>query len=108
MRTSSTSTSTSTPPSSTSTFPIPSSLQDLEHEPYDLLPYPIGFSDDDEATRADSFHQLALFLERGNRTLEHGGMDLFETAVIDHGGDYDDVEVWNSEDRIQALYTLVR
>ncbi len=86
----------------TSTFPIPSSLQDLEHEPYDLLPYPLGFADDDEATRADSFDQLVDFLERGNRTLTNSGIELFETTGVD--GE----EGWNNEDRIQALYTLVR
>mmetsp|Transcript_51008 Transcript_51008/g.153332 ORF Transcript_51008/g.153332 Transcript_51008/m.153332 type:complete len:172 (-) Transcript_51008:351-866(-) len=34
-----------------SSFPIPASLQDLERSPYDLLPYPPGFDDDDEAAR---------------------------------------------------------
>jgi hypothetical protein len=48
-----------------SKFPISSTLQDLERDPYDLLPYPVGFADDDEATRADSFDQLVLFLEQG-------------------------------------------
>jgi condensin complex subunit 1 len=86
----------------TSKFPIPSSLQDLEHEPYDLLPYPLGFADDDEATRADSFDRLVLFLERGNRTLNSAGIEMFETSGMDTE------EEWNSEDRVQALYTLVR
>jgi condensin complex subunit 1 len=88
----------------TTQFPIPSSLQDLEHEPYDLLPYPLGFADDDEATRADSFDQLVASLEEGNRVLISGGIDLFESSVGDHG----DAGDWNNEDRVQALYTLVR
>ena len=95
----------------TTKFPIPSTLQDLEREPYDLLPYPIGFADDDEATRADSFDQLVLFLERGNRTLNNGGMELFESsgdADPDSDGAGECSYEWNSEDRIQALYTLVR
>lgn len=83
-------------------FPIPSSLQDLEREPYDLLPYPSGFVDDNEATRADSFEQLVLFLEQGNRTLINSGIDLFDNV------NSEDEEEWNCEDRIQALYTLVR
>ena len=36
-------------------FPIPSSLQELESPPYNLLPYPHDFDDDDEAARAESF-----------------------------------------------------
>ena len=88
----------------TSKFPIPSSFQDLEREPYNLLPYPLGFADDDEATRADSFDQLALSLESGNRSLNNGGIDLFETPA----GEEDDFDEWNNEERIQALYTLVR
>lgn len=85
-------------------FPIPSTLQDLERDPYDLLPYPVGFADDDEATRADSFDQLVLFLEQGNRTLVNGGIENFE---IDNTQE-EELQEWNCEDRIQALYTLVR
>ena len=87
----------------TSTFPIPSSLQDLERQPYSLHPYPLGFADDDEATRAESFDELVLLLETGNKTLNHGGMALFETPEGEDGFDE-----WNDNDRIQALYTLVR
>ena len=87
----------------TSSFPIPSSLQDLERQPYSLLPYPVGFADDDEATRAESFDQLTLFVERGNRILKSGGMALFETPEGEEG-----FGEWNDEERIQALYTLVR
>jgi hypothetical protein len=84
-----------------SAFPIPASLQDLEREPYNLLPYPQDFDDDDEAARADSFSGLVDLVERGNRTLMSGGVALFQ--------EYDDEqELWNNEDRIQALYTLVR
>ncbi len=87
----------------TSTFPIPSSLQDLECQPYGLHPYPLGFADDDEATRAESFDELVDLIERGNKILDHGGMDLFETPEGEEGFDE-----WNDNDRIQALYTLVR
>ena len=85
------------------TFPIPSSLQDLERQPYNLLPYPVGFADDDEATRAESFDELVRFIERGNKTLSNGGMALFETPDGEEGFDE-----WNDKERIQALYTLVR
>jgi len=87
----------------TSTFPIPSSLQDLERQPYNLLPYPNGFADDDEATRAESFDELVLLLEQGNRTLKNGNIALFETPDGEDGFDE-----WNDEERMQALYTLVR
>ena len=87
----------------TSSFPIPSSLHDLERQPYNLLPYPVGFADDDEATRADSFDELVSFVEGGNKTLFNGGMALFETPDGEEGFDE-----WNDEERMQALYTLVR
>jgi condensin complex subunit 1 len=83
-----------------SSFPIPSSLQDLERAPYNLLPYPHDFEDDDEAARADSFDALVHLVEQGNRTLVSGSLSLFE--------DDDDDEPWMDEDRVQALYTLVR
>ena len=88
-------------------FSIPSSFQDLERDPYDLLPYPVGFADDDEVTRADSFDQLVIGLERGNRTLMNGGIELFETfdGTCEEEGN---IQEWSCEDRIQALYTLVR
>ena len=85
-----------------SAFPIPASLQDLEREPYNLLPYPNDFEDDDEATRADSFAQLVSLLERGNQALVSGGLYLFQT---DDDGGYDP---WMNGERVQALYTLVR
>jgi condensin complex subunit 1 len=91
-----------------STFPIPSSLQDLESEPYHLQPYPADFDDADEAARADSFEALVALLERGNRTLTNGGMVLFEEEEEDGeegGGGYDP---WMDQERVQALYTLVR
>ncbi len=92
---------------SASTFPIPSSLQDLESEPYNLDPYPPNFDDVDEATRADSFDALVSTLERGNRTLSNGGMVLFEEEAEngDEDGGYDP---WMDRERVQALYTLVR
>jgi condensin complex subunit 1 len=83
-----------------SSFPIPSSLQDLERAPYNLLPYPHDFEDDDEAARADSFDALVQLVEEGNRTLVSGSLTLFEDDADD--------EPWMGEDRIQALYTLVR
>ena len=83
-------------------FPIPASLQDLEREPYNLLPYPQDFDDDDEAARAESFSRLVETIERGNRTLLSGGIDLFQSQH------YDGEEVWMDEERIQSLYTLVR
>lgn len=86
---------------SSSSFPIPASLQDLERAPYNLLPYPVDFADDDEAARADSFDGLVHLLEQSNRTLVNGDISLFESIL-------DDEEQWMDEDRVQALYTLVR
>lgn len=85
---------------SESSFPIPSSLQDLERAPYNLLPYPHDFEDDDEAARADSFDALVVVVEQGNRTLVSGSIVLFE--------DEEDEDPWMDEERIQTLYTLVR
>jgi len=82
-------------------FPIPSALHDLERDPYNLLPYPETFDDDDEAARAESFDALVLLIESSNRTAANSSMVLFES-------DGDDEEPWNNEDRMQALYTLVR
>lgn len=83
-----------------SRFPIPASLQELEREPYNLLPYPTDFDDDDEAARADSFDQLVKLVERGNETLLADGLCLFETLDVP--------DPWMNGERIQALYTLVR
>lgn len=79
-------------------FPIPSSIQDLERAPYDLLPYPEDFVDDDEAARADSFTDLVHKLQLGNRVLQGSDHRLFS----------DGEEYWMDEERMQALYTLVR
>ena len=89
------------------TFPIPSSLQELESSPYNLLPYPSDFDDDDEAARAESFNKLIRLLEAGNRTLLSSGMGLFDVEDGEEEED-DDYDVWNDTERIQALYTLVR
>jgi len=89
--------------SKTINFPIPTSLQELERSPYNLQPYPHDFEDDDEATRAESFDKLVQLVERGNRTLASGGMSLFETPEGEEG-----LEDWMDDDRVQALYTLVR
>lgn len=85
-----------------SSFPIPASLHDLERDPYNLLPYPFDFNDEDEAARADSFLELVHQLEQGNRTLSAGGIALFEPS-----NDEED-DTWMDEDRVQAFYTLVR
>ena len=97
-------TMTSSTESPSSSFPIPSSLQDLEREPYNLLPYPHDFDDDDEAARADSFDRLVDLIEHGNKNLLSQGMVVFQTSRAYEGYD----EKWNSDERIQALYTLVR
>mmetsp|Transcript_1590 Transcript_1590/g.3412 ORF Transcript_1590/g.3412 Transcript_1590/m.3412 type:complete len:1390 (+) Transcript_1590:152-4321(+) len=86
------------------TFPIPSSLQELESAPYNLLPYPHDFDDDDEAARAESFSKLIRLLEAGNRTLLSAGLGLFEVEEEEE----EDFDTWNDNGRIQALYTLVR
>ena len=87
-----------------STFPIPNSLHDLEREPYELLPYPVDFDDTNEAARADSFDNLVDEIEQGNRKLSKEGISLFESVDQDDGEE----QVWLDEDRMQALYTLVR
>lgn len=84
-------------------FPIPASLHDLERAPYNLLPYPQDFCDDDESARADSFSALVHLLEQGNRTLSSGGISLFPASESG-----EDEDRWMDEDRFQALYTLVR
>ncbi len=81
-------------------FPIPSSLQDLEREPYNLLPYPHDFDDDDEAARANSFGALVDSLDEGNQALLSDGIALFQH--------YDGQTKWFHDGRVQALYTLVR
>jgi condensin complex subunit 1 len=85
------------------TFPIPASLQELESAPYNLLPYPNDFDDDDEAARAESFHKLIRIIEAGNRSLISNGLGLFEVPDGE-----EDLDAWNDTERIQALYTLVR
>lgn len=93
-----------------STFPIPSSLSELEGAPYNLHPYPPDFDDDDEAARAESFGRLIRLLENGNRTLLSSSMGLFESIGGGDGEDdeEEDYDVWNDTERVQALYTLVR
>lgn len=84
-------------------FSIPTSLQDLEREPHSLLPYPAGFEDNDEATRANSFDELVNSVQRGNEVLRTVGMRLF--SIVGSKNSFDE---WNDRVRIQALYTLVR
>ena len=76
-------------------FTIPSSLPDLERPPYNLLPYPSSFNDDDEFRRAESFNELVSFLDACNDELNNASMTLFDEPYMD-------------EERMQALYTLVR
>jgi condensin complex subunit 1 len=102
--------------SAVSSFPIPSSLQDLEREPYNLLPYPDEFDDTDEAARADSFQALVVMLEQGNHTLSNSSSSSSSSGGVDpslFNDDPDNMEdggnsLWNNEERVQALYTLVR
>ena len=98
-------------PDETSRFPIPASLQDLEREPYNLLPYPHDFDDDDEAARADSFCQLVTLIERGNSSLLTGGLYLFQQQQQQQNNDPNVEEIydpWMDGERVQAMYTLVR
>jgi condensin complex subunit 1 len=83
-------------------FSIPTSLSDLEREPYNLLPYPVDFNDDDEGARSDSFDSLVRKLNAGNEFLSSSGISIFEMEEIDEGSSWLDII------RFQALYTLVR
>jgi len=83
-------------------FPIPGALQDLEGDPYNLLPYPRDFDNgDDEAARADAFDNLVNRIIEGNHFLENEGLSVFKE-------DNDDEDLWMDRNRIQDLYTLVR
>ena len=82
----------------TSPFSVPSSLQDLEHEPYNLDPYPHDFDDRDDESREASFESLVTRLTAGNRCLRAGVWDE----------DEDDEDLWMDQTRLQCLYTLVR
>lgn len=84
-------------------FPVPSTFQDLEREPYNLLPYPDDFDDNDEDARADSFNALVQKIEHGNRylTIQY---DQQKDADSEEGEEED----WIEEGRLQAMYTLVR
>lgn len=77
-------------------------MQDLERAPYNLLPYPDSFCDDDETARANSFQSLVYDLEQGNRILASSDLLLFQQDEEDEDNE------WMDEDRVQALYTLVR
>jgi hypothetical protein len=79
-------------------FIVPSCLQDLERSPYNLLPYPEGFDESNEATRSTSFELLLDIVREGNGRLNSRGISLF----------FDDEEVWLDDNRMQSLYTLVR
>jgi hypothetical protein len=96
----------------TSRFPIPQSLHDLEHEPYNLLPYPLDFEDDhhNEEVRMNSFDKLVQYIEQGNRylTVNTGSNDMMKNLFQAIDEDGDDQDPWMDDARIQALYTLVR
>jgi hypothetical protein len=101
--------------SSTSRFPIPQSLLDLEHEPYNLLPYPLDFEDDqhNDEIRMNSFTKLLHHIEQGNRSISTGSAninnhELMMNLFLPIDDDGDDQDPWMDETRIQALYTLVR
>lgn len=69
----------------------------------------MDFDDENEAVRAESFDKLVELLQDGNQALSNGGIHLFEIDSSDvdiDAGEY--VDPWMSQDRIQALYTLVR
>lgn len=89
-------------------FPIPASLQDLEREPYNLLPYPNNFDDDNEAARAESFSQLVTLIEDRNQILLNDGLYLFEKRPQSDSNVHEVYDPWMNGERIQALYTLVR
>ena len=88
-----------------SRFPIPSTLQDLEREPYNLLPYPEEFDDDDEGTRADSFEALVSKIEQGNRYLT---VQYDQKGASEDDDEDEEEEQWMEDGRLQAVYTLVR
>lgn len=98
------------------TFPtgIPSSLQDLEREPYNLEPYPNDFDEHgDEASRADSFKSLVESLQQGNRNLRAARGSAFATTDSSQQQESqededDDEDPWMDRERVQNLYTLVR
>ena len=96
-------TTRSTTMASTSRFSVPSSLPELEREPYHLLPYPENFHDADEVARGESFLELVRLIEQGNHVLAGASMQLF---VAEDENDAD--EPWLNRDRMQAFYTLVR
>jgi condensin complex subunit 1 len=83
------------------TFSIPTSLHDLEREPYNLLPYPVDFNDEDDEARIRSFDSLVRQLKEGNEFLSIQDISIFEAEDTDEGS-------WLDCGRLQALYTLVR
>lgn len=101
--------------STKSSFPIPSSLTDLEGAPHNLLPYPIGFDDEDEAARANSFDKLVELIENGNDRLSGvieansiGSSLIFSMVAEVFDPRNAEEEKWCGEERMQAMYTLVR
>lgn len=101
-------------------FPIPSTLRDLEREPYNLLPYPHDFCDDDEGVRAESFEGLVRLLEQTNQTLTDsldkeeedgngdGGEGSSEGSSGSSADDSGEGGPFMDLNRLQAMYTLVR
>lgn len=101
--------------SSVTTFPVPSSLTDLEGSPYNLLPYPVDFDDEDEATRSNSFDKLVKLIEIGNDMLSStieanssGTSMVFSSISALFDPENAEEQRWCGEERMQALYTLVR
>ena len=84
--------------SMTTPFAVPSSLQHLEYDPYNLEPYPNDFDDHDEDSRVASFERLISSLNDGNRFLRSGVWEEEE----------DDLDLWMDQSRLQNLFTLVR
>jgi hypothetical protein len=88
-------------------FTIPSSLQDLESEPFHLQPYPNDF---DDVNREEAFQALVDDLGHQNRLLSSG---VYPDDILDEeeeeGEESDEVmDPWLDVKRMQSLYTLVR
>ena len=90
-------------------FSIPSVLQDLEGEPYNLQPYPHDF---DDSNREEAFQRLVGELGQQNRLLMSG---VYPDDVLDEEDEEDEdseieqvLDPWMDLKRMQSLYTLVR
>jgi hypothetical protein len=99
-------------------FPIPTTLTDLERKPYRLRPYPEDFDDGNDEARAESFLALVDLLKEGNDELPRVDWEIDPLEQVMEQTD-DDLNVreglrssssssWLTKKRAQALYTLVR